>query len=107
MLRPLLNIHPPQPDADGARRDDDDLVAILPQLHSRFHYRRQDGEEGLMTLFVDDGARAWDYFVSDMSPCLSNGYYSPSLMTTPSGRGPLMAARCLRPKVSNKDGKTG
>jgi hypothetical protein len=56
MLGPLLYVHPPQADANGARRDDDDLVAILPQLHGRLNYRRQDGEEGLMALFVDNRA---------------------------------------------------
>jgi hypothetical protein len=74
MLWPLLDIHPPQPDADGARRDDDDLVAILPQPHCRFHYRRQDGEEGLMRLFVDDGAGPWDS-VSYTSPCLKVSFF--------------------------------
>jgi len=52
MLGSLLDVHPPQADANGARRDDDDLVAILPQLHGRLYYRCQDGEEGLMALFV-------------------------------------------------------
>ena len=59
VLWPPVDVHPAQADANGARRDDDDLVAILPQLHRRFHYRRQDGEEGLVGLFVDDGARPW------------------------------------------------
>ncbi len=59
VLWPLLNIHPPEPDANSTRRDDDDLVPIFPQLHSRFHNRRQDGEQGLMCLFVYNGAGSW------------------------------------------------
>ena len=59
VLWPLLDVHPPQADADGAGRDDDDLVAILSQLHGRLDDGRQDGEERLMALFVDDGARSW------------------------------------------------
>jgi hypothetical protein len=44
MFWSLIDVHPPEPNTNGSRRDDDDLVPIFPQFHSRFHYRRQDGK---------------------------------------------------------------
>lgn len=58
-LRPLVDVHLPHADADGAGRDDDHLVAILPELHGRLHHHRQDREMGLARLFVHDGTRPW------------------------------------------------
>ena len=118
VLGPLLDVHPAQADADSAGRDDDDFVAILSQLDGRLDDGRQDGEQRLMALFVDDGARAWvcqpcQGTVQTCDGCrVSSGVgrcwvcwvccvcwivvlgtgNSPSLITTPRGRGPLMAA---------------
>ncbi len=76
MLWSLLDVHPPQANADGARRDDDDLVAIFPQLHGGLDDGREDGKERLMALFVDDGARSWTC-VSDMT-CIELSWYAQS-----------------------------
>ena len=59
MLRSLFDIHPPEPHANGSRRDDDDLVAILSQPDGRLYYRGQDGKERLMALFVHDRAGSY------------------------------------------------
>ena len=100
MFWPLLKVHPPQPNADGAGRHDNDPVAIFPQLHCRFHYRRQDREEGLMGFLVDNRASPWknvSYTNFSLVPYLVP--HSPSLITTPSGRGPLMTATCKWTKL--------
>jgi hypothetical protein len=76
-------------------------VPIFPQLHSRFHNRRQDGEQGLMCLFVYNGAGSWRECQSHAVCKCVRLAHSPSLMTTPSGRGPLMAAS-LRGQKSAK-----
>lgn len=102
VLGPLVHVHPPQPDADGSGRDDDDLVPVFPQPHRRLDDGREDGEERLMGLLVDDGAGPWR---GSVTPEPNTGVrackrspgkdaYSPSLMTTPRERGPLMAAAC-------------
>lgn len=56
VLGALLLVHAAQADADGARGDDDDAVAILAQLVGGLGYEREVGEVRLVRLLVDDGA---------------------------------------------------
>lgn len=58
MLWPLVDTHAAETDADGPRGDDDDPVAIFPQLDGRVNDEGQGGQQRLMRLLVDDGARA-------------------------------------------------
>lgn len=50
----FLNIHSPQANADGARGDNDDPMAMFPELDRRVHDQGQDGQKGLMSLFVNN-----------------------------------------------------
>jgi hypothetical protein len=54
VLGTLFNVHSPQANANGARGDDDDSVAIFPQLVGRVHNEGQYGQQGLMGIFIDD-----------------------------------------------------
>lgn len=58
VLWPAFHVHVAESDTNGARRDDDDLVSIFLQFARRFDNCAQDGEEGLMRLFVDNGRSA-------------------------------------------------
>lgn len=102
MLGPLVDIHAAQANADGAGRDNDNFVAIFPQLHCRLYYGRQDGQKRLVGLLIDNGAGP--YLEGQLYKPLSDlhllGHHSPSLMTTPSGRGDLMAAHRKNDKMS-------
>lgn len=50
-----FEVHLFESHADGAGGDDDDSVAILAQGNGGFDEECEDGEEGLVCLFVDDG----------------------------------------------------
>lgn len=58
MLWLLEHIHAAQANANGAGGDDDHLVPVIVQLDGRLDDERQDGEERLARLLVDDGACA-------------------------------------------------
>jgi hypothetical protein len=59
MFWSLINIHPPQTNANGAGRHNDDPMAILPQLDGCLYYRGQDGKEWLMALFIHNGTGSY------------------------------------------------
>lgn len=58
-LRPLVHVHMPHADADGAGRDDDDSVAIFTELDSRLNDDGEDGQVRLTRLFIHNGTRSW------------------------------------------------
>lgn len=59
MFWTLLPLHAPHADANGAGRNDDDAVAIFPQLVGSLNYEGQVGKERLVGLFIYDGTGAW------------------------------------------------
>jgi hypothetical protein len=52
-------IHLPEGHANGTRGADDDAVAIVTKGDGGFDDGREDGEEGFVGLFVNDGGGAW------------------------------------------------
>lgn len=61
VLGATLNVHAAETNSDGARGDNDDTVAFLPELDCRIDDQRQNGQKRLMSLFVHNGtcACAW------------------------------------------------
>lgn len=55
MFRPLVLLHAPQADANGAGRDNDDSVAIFLEFVGSLDYEGQVGEEGLVSLLINYG----------------------------------------------------
>lgn len=55
VLGPPVLVHAAQADADGARGDEDDTVAIFAQGMGGLDDEREVGEEGLVGFFVDYG----------------------------------------------------
>lgn len=54
----LLDIHSPQPHADGTGRDQDDTVAITMEFGSCFDYECKNRKDRLMSMFIDNRACA-------------------------------------------------
>lgn len=54
MFWSLVDIHPAQANTNGSGGDDDDSVACLLKLDRGVHDQGQDGQQGLMRLFIDD-----------------------------------------------------
>jgi hypothetical protein len=64
MLGSFFDVHPPQADSNSARRDNDDLVAILPQPNGRLDNETEDGKKRLVALFVHDRASSCRAIIS-------------------------------------------
>jgi hypothetical protein len=54
MLRSLLYIHTPEPNADGSRRNNDYSMAILSKLYSCINNEGENRKKRLMSLFIDN-----------------------------------------------------
>lgn len=111
MFWPLLPLHAPHADANGARRDDDDSVAIFPEPVGSLDYEGQVGEEWLVSLLIYNGTSPC-MCVTVSQPCFvllynfktqpgvlgpGMGRFSPSLMTIPRDFGPFMSATVDQP----------
>ena len=57
VLGTFLHIHPPQANTNGTGRDNNDLVAILPELDCSRNDHGEDRQQRLMGLFVHNGTR--------------------------------------------------
>ena len=60
MFWSFLHVHPPQSHANGARRDNDDSVAVIPKSYGILDNQGKDGQKRLMSDLVDYGACAWE-----------------------------------------------
>jgi hypothetical protein len=58
VLGPLVPVHPSQSHPNGSGGYDDHSVSIFAKLHGGLDNDRQDGEQGLMGVFVNNGTRA-------------------------------------------------
>lgn len=58
VLWPVFDVHPPQTDANGTGRHDDDAVTIFAKTHGGLDDQRERRNERLMACCVDDGARS-------------------------------------------------
>ena len=57
MLGSLLDVHAAEAYTNGTRGDKNDPVTRLPKLDGSVHDQGQDGQQGLMCLFINNGAR--------------------------------------------------
>jgi hypothetical protein len=57
MFWSLRQIHPPQPNGNGAGRDDDHSMAIIAELDCSLDDQGKDGENGLVRLLIDNRTR--------------------------------------------------
>lgn len=69
----FLLVHAAQADADGARGDDDDAVAIFAELVGGFCYEGEVGQQWLVCLLVHDGTCSCvgEDLLGCLSVCLS------------------------------------
>lgn len=71
MFWPLVLLHAPQADANGAGRDNDDSVAIFLEFVGSLDYEGQVGEEGLVSLLINYGTGSCMFVsVSQSGVCL-------------------------------------
>lgn len=68
VLGPALDVHASETNTDGARRDDDDTVALLSELDCRVDDQRQNGQKRLMSLFVHNGTCSCTWWW--LAPCM-------------------------------------
>ena len=64
VFRPSFKVHSAEANANGARGDEDNAVAIFVQLHSGLDNDGQDGQQRLVRLLVDNGRRTYIALVS-------------------------------------------
>lgn len=56
VLWSFVNPHAPKSNPNGPRGDNDHPVALFSQLDRRVNDESQDGEQRLVSFFIDDGA---------------------------------------------------
>ena len=56
MFRSFGQIHSPEPDGNGAGRDNNHSVAIVAELDRSLNNERENRKNGLVSLLIDNGA---------------------------------------------------
>jgi hypothetical protein len=56
MFRSFGQIHSPEPDGNGAGRDNDHSMAIVAELDRSLNNEGENRENGLVSLLIDNGA---------------------------------------------------
>jgi hypothetical protein len=59
MFRSFGQIHSPEPDSNGAGRDNDHSMAIVAELDRSLNNEGENRENRLVSVLIDNGARSF------------------------------------------------
>jgi hypothetical protein len=95
MFRSFGQIHSPEPDGNGAGRDNDHSMAIVAEPDRSLNNKGENRENGLVSLLIDNRARSFLFFLAMISVSLEP-LNTPILMTIVRCLDRLMTTSVLR-----------